>query len=312
MLEKMRLYRSENDYQRMRDFLRQVFLLNDRRLYSWSVVRLDYWRWHGIYNLGHGSLEKNVFLWETHKGELAAFLNSEGPGHAFLQVHPAFKTKHLEEQMIAQAEESLRAPSRRGGTALWIWTHAEDRQRIEILHKHGFVHVAEAAEHQWRRSLELSIPEKVVQKGYLIRPLSGASELPSRSWASWRAFHSEEPDDHYQGDWSWYLNIQAAPLYRPELDLVAIAPAGEVAAFTTVWYDEATRCGEFEPVGTIPEHQRRSLASALMCEGMQRLKQLGATQCMVTGGSMHANGLYHAIMGSAYDLYEPWEKRWAG
>ena len=87
-----------------------------------------------------------------------------------------------------------------------------------------------------------------------------SSELPSRSWASWRAFHSDDPDEKYDGDWSWYQNIQAAPLYRRDLDLVAIAPSGEVAAFTTTWYDDVTHSGYFEPVGTMPEHQRCGLA----------------------------------------------------
>ena len=308
----MRLYQSENDYQRMRDFLRQVFLLNDRRWLSWSVVRLDYWRWHGIANLGDGTLEKDVYLWETPDGQLTAFLNREGPGQAFLQVHPKFKTASLEEQMITQAEESLRVPSQRGGRALWIWTNAGDTQRIEILHRHGFILYSDEGEHQWRRNLAVSIADCPVREGYTVRPLGDRSELPSRSWASWRAFHSDEPDKNYDGDWKWYLNIQAAPLYRPDLDLVAIAPSGEVAAFTTIWYDDATHCGEFEPVGTMPEHQRKGLASALMYEGMRRLKQLGATQCMTAGGSPHANGLYRVVLGPIYDLYQPWEKRWPG
>jgi mycothiol synthase len=307
----MRSYQSEDDYQRIRDFLRQVFLLNGRRQLSWTVVRMDYWRWHGINNLGHGTLEKNVYLWETLQGQLAAVLNSEGPGHAHFHVHPDFRAKDLEEKMILQAEECLRVPSRRGGYGLWIWTNAGDGQRIELLTQHGFVHIAEADEHQWRRSLDLPIPRISLAEGYIIRPLGDEVELPSRSWASWRAFHSNEPDEKYESDWRWYLNIQAAPLYRRDLDLVAIAPSGEVAAFTTIWYDEATFYGEFEPVGTVPEHQRRGLARGLMYEGMRRLQRSGATQCMVTGGSVHANGLYQAVMSSSYDLYQPWEKRWS-
>jgi mycothiol synthase len=306
----MRSYQSEDDYQRIRDFLRQVFLLNDRRTLSWSVARLDYWRWHGIANLGHGALEKDILLWETGDGQIAAVLNREAPGHAFLQVHPAFKNIGLEEAMIARAEEYLRVPSRRGGEALRIWTNSEDMIRIDLLRKHGFTHLREYDEHQWRRSLELPIPASKAPAGYSIRPLGDSSELPSRSWASWRAFHSNEPDEKYDGDWKWYLNIQSAPLYRPELDLVAITSSGEVAAFTTIWYDEQTLHGEFEPVGTMPEHQRRGLARALLCEGMQRLRQSGATQCMVTGGSVPANGLYQAVLGPIFDLYQPWEKRW--
>jgi len=279
---------------------------------SWPVARLDYWRWHGILNLGDGTLETGVYLWETEQGQIASVLNREGAGQAFLQIHPAFKTAELEDQMIALAEEQLRAPSRAGGLRLWVWSDSGDAQRHSLLERHGFTHVAEADEHQWRRSLELPIPDIPVREGYTIRSLGGVPELPSRSWASWRAFHPEEPDEKYDPDWSWYQNIQSAPLYRPDLDLVAIAPMGEVAAFTTIWYDDRTRCGYFEPVGTMPEHQRCGLARSLLCEGMRRLRRIGATQVMTSGGKPPANALYRSVLGPVYDVYQPWEKRWPG
>lgn len=283
---------------------------NERRMLSWPVARLDYWRWHGIMNLNDGKLEEDVYLWETEEGRIASVLNREGSGQAFLQIHPAFKTADLEEQMITLAGENLRGPSRRGGLVLWVWTDSGDSQRHEVLEKLGYTAFTEASEHQWRCNLEAPIPEKPVREGYTIRPLGDISEVPSRSWASWRAFHPDEPDEKYDTDWSWYQNIQSAPLYRPELDLVAIAPAGEVAAFTTIWYDDVTRCGYFEPVGTIPEHQRCGLARSLLCEGMRRLKRLGATQVMTSGGEPPANALYQSVLGPDYDLSVPWEKRW--
>jgi len=306
----IRQYQTEDDFWRIRSFLRDVFILNDRRMLSWPVARLDYWRWHGIMNLSQGRLEEHLFLWETEAGNIAAVLNCEEIGQAFLQIHPAFKTEDLEEQMISLAEEHLRAPSRRGGLVLWVWSDAGDSQRQAILARRGFTHIADADEHQWRRSLEQPITENLVRDAYTVRSLGDISELPSRSWASWRAFHSDEPDEKYDSDWSWYLNIQAAPLYRRDLDLVAIATDGEVAAFTTIWYDDVTRCGCFEPIGTVPEHQRRGLASSLIIEGMRRLKRMGATQAVTSGGTPPANALYQSVLGPVYDLYQLWGKRW--
>jgi hypothetical protein len=34
--------------------------------------------------------------------------------------------------------------------------------------------------------------------------------------------------------WRWYRDVQRAPLYRRDLDLVAVAPDGELAAFCTL------------------------------------------------------------------------------
>ena len=39
-----RPYQEEADYWAIRDFLRDVFLQNGRREYSWTVAHLDYWR----------------------------------------------------------------------------------------------------------------------------------------------------------------------------------------------------------------------------------------------------------------------------
>jgi len=307
----VRNYQGEADYQRVSEFLREVFLLNQRHMYSWPVARLDYWRWHGIMNLEDGSLEEHVFIWETDDGEIVAVLNSEGLRQAFLQIHPSFKSEALEGQMIRLAEENLRGSSRRGGSVLWVWSDAGDTSRQDLLKRLGYTHISEADEHVWLRSMEEPIVDRPVQEGYKVRSLGGDIEIPSRSWASWRAFHPNEPVEKYQDDWTWYQNIQKAPLYRPELDLVAIAPNGEVAAFTTIWYDQATRSAYFEPVGTRPEHLRQGLARALMTEGLRRLKRYGAIQAMVVGGSIPANALYASVLGPIYDIFQPWEKRWA-
>ncbi len=47
-------------------------------------------------------------------------------------------------------------------------------------------------------------------------------------------------------------------LYRRDLDIVAVAPGGEIAGFCTIWYDDVTRTG-YEPVGVVPEYHRRGL-----------------------------------------------------
>jgi ribosomal protein S18 acetylase RimI-like enzyme len=135
--------------------------------------------------------------------------------------------------------------------------------------------------------------------------LGDEKELPARSLVSWRAFHPNEPDDHYEG-WTWYLNVQRAPLYRRDLDLVAVAPGGEFASFCTVWFDDVNRMGVFEPVGTAPAHQRRGLGKAVMCEGLRRLKHLGATLATVGSYSNEAGALYASLGFTEYDLLERW------
>ena len=89
---------------------------------------------------------------------------------------------------------------------------------------------------------------------------------------------------------------------------MTIAPNGDIASFTTVWFDDVTRCAYFEPVGTYTPYQRRGLAKAVMFEGLRRVKRLGATFAFVGGFSPEADALYTSVMGPEYMRAERWTK----
>lgn len=300
-----RPYRTEDDYWRIRDFLRSVYLRNDRIERSWPAMRLDYWRWHGIRNCGHGSLD-NVTLWEAPGGRIAAVLNPEGPGNAFLQVDPDFRSAELEEEMIAAAEAGLTVSKPDGQRDLCVWAHDDDPLRGEVLRRRGYAPGPEV-EYQRRRLLFEPLPAPAPVRGCVVRSLGGDEELPSRSWASYRAFHPDDPEDRYSG-WEWYRNIQEAPLYRRDLDLVGVTEDGAVSAFCTVWYDDVTRTGTFEPVGRTPECRRRGLMRALMLEGMRRVRAMGAIEATVGGSSLAANVLYASVMSLEARKLRGWKR----
>jgi GNAT superfamily N-acetyltransferase len=155
----------------------------------------------------------------------------------------------------------------------------------------------------------MPVPDSVPQSGYTVRALGDESELPARSWLSWKVFHPDEPDEKYQG-WEWYKNVQRIPLYNQDLDIVAVAPDGELAAFCTVWFDSITQTAVFEPVGTHPNHQRRGLGKAVMTEGLCRAQALGATLATVSSYSEGAHALYESMGFIEFDLLEPWIKEW--
>jgi mycothiol synthase len=307
MKSTMRRYEKEEDYWRIREFLREVFLINGRRELSWQAYRFDYWRWHGILNMKDGTLETDVFIWETQDKEMAAVLNREAPGSVFLQVHPAHRSTELEDDMIAVAEEHLSISPTERRPAIRVWANSEDGLRREVLKRRGYriYDRPDSKEFARWRNLSEPLPDSPVAEGYAVRALAGDDELPARAWASWRAFHPDEPDDRF-GGWEWYRNVQRAPLYRRDLDLVAVAPGGGSASFCTIWFDDVTRTGAFEPVGTVPEHRKRGLAKAVTCEGLRRLRRLGATRAYVGSYSPGAHATYASVGFMEYELLEPW------
>ncbi len=306
-----RPYHTEDDFWRMREFLREVFLLNNCLQRSWHVARLDYARWHMMLNCAKVRLEDVAFLWEEADHLVAILIPDGGPGEAHLCVHPSLRTLELEEEMLCVAEEHLAEVSSAGSRKLCVWAPEQDRLRQDLLRRRDYVK-GNDIEHQWRRNLEAPIEDVPLYPGYSIRSLGDGLELLERCYASGLGFHEGDISIAVENrtDVTWYRNIQTAPLYRRDLDLVAVAPDGAIAAFCTIWFDDVTRSAYFEPVATVPAYQRRGLGKAVMTEGLRRLQRMGATMAFVSGFSTRANALYQSVMGTEHELYEPWEKEW--
>lgn len=308
----MRSYRDEEDYWRIREFLRQVMLFNNRRQLSWHVARLDYWWWFANPDLERLAPAETIFIWETSSGQIAGVLNPEGQGQAFPQFHPGFLTLELEEQMISAAERYLCTTGPDGCRRLSIWVDSRFKSLQEMLRSRDFQPNRAPGEREYihRRCLDDPLPQAQPVAGYTIRPLGDGLELLERCYASGLGFHQDDilVARGNRDKPGWYHHIQSAPLYRRDLDIVAVASDGSIGSFCTVWFDDVTRTAYFEPVATVPAHRRKGLARAVILEGLHRLKRMGCKVAFVSGYSDSANALYSSIMGSEHDISEPWEK----
>jgi GNAT superfamily N-acetyltransferase len=304
----MRTYQGEQDYWQIREFLREVSLLNDRHDYSWSLLRWDYWVWHVNMNIFHFDLCEAVHLWEV-DGHIVAMLNPDSRGEAFFQFYPTWHTRELFSEMLDIAEAKFPEPNENGQKQLIVWVNAADDLVKGLFTERGYVRSKYLAEHMRRRLFTTPAPDPVLPSGYSVRALGDEGELPARSWLSWKVFHPDEPDEKYEG-WEWYKNVQRVPIYNRDLDIVAVAPDGELAAFCTAWVDDVTRTCVFEPVGTHPDHQKRGLGKAVMSEALRRAEKLGATMATVSSYGKGAHALYESMGFTEFDLLEPWIKEW--
>ena len=309
----MRTYQSQEDYWRIREFLRSAMSASNNRELNWHVARWDYWIWFANPDIEKISLNENVFVWETGGGQIAAVINPEARGQVFPQIHPDFRTPELEGEMAEMAERNLTVTRDDGVRKLWVWLDSQDTMRKEVLTRRGYhrVETPGEQEYQHRRSLDGPLPDVPQVAGYVIRSQGDGLELLERCYASGLGFHPDDINiarnnrDHPE----WYHHIQSAPLYRRDLDLVAVAADGSIASFCTIWFDDVTRTACFEPVATVPAHQRRGLGRAVMIEGLHRLKRMGCKIALVGGYSEAANALYFSVMGREHDISEPWKKQ---
>lgn len=297
----------EDDFWHARNFLREVFLLNGRLEHSWHVARLDYWRWHYIQTCQIlESVGKGLSLWENADGKIIAALNHLGGSELRLHVHPHFRSTELENEMFAYAEENFYAVTEDGRRYIYMPIFEDDTQRQEIAQNRGYKKQSGWG-HHYRRDLDSSIPNTTLPSGYAIRSMGGAEDYRARGWASWRAFHNDEPDENYDGDYSWYANLQSAPLYRRDLDVIAVASDGSIAAFCTIFYDDYTRSAVTVLVGTAVEHWRRGLGKAVVTEGLRRLQKVGCTLVFSTAYEEPADFLYRSVM-QEMKLSDTWVK----
>jgi len=286
----------EDDFWKTRNFLREIFLPNGSLEHSWHVARLDYWRWHFIKTCNiFESVEKGLTIWKKENAKIIAALNHLGDSELRLHIHPHFRSPELEHEMLAYGEEKFSSITDDGRRHILMPIFEDDTQRQEIAQSRGYKK-RPGWGHHYRRKLDSSIIPAPIPPGYGIRSMGGAEEYPSRSWASWRAFHNDEPDENYDGDYSWYANLQSAPLYRRDLDVVAIASDNTIAAFCTIFYDDFTRSAVTVLVGTAAEHWRRGLGKSVITEGLRRLKEKGCKYVFSTAHEEPADFLYRSVM----------------
>ena len=106
-----------------------------------------------------------------------------------------------------------------------------------------------------------------------------------------------------------YARLQATPLYRPDLDVMVVAPSGEIAAYALGWLDPGSRSGLMEPVGTRAEFRRQGLGKSLIREVTRRFAALGTQQATIgTYEKNAAAALYTSAGYSERGKWVDWKK----
>ncbi len=170
------------------------------------------------------------------------------------------------------------------------WSAEDDAAAIGVLVDLGFV-PAEKRLSQWQWHATGGDAAAPLYAGYRIRPLAGPDEIPARVEVHRAAFAPSKLTVEK------YERLQTMPHYTTDDDLVVEAPDGSLAAFAMAWWDPEAHVGEFEPVGTHPEHQRRGLSRALLTWGLRRYAERGATIVQVYSDASNAasEALYQAV-----------------
>lgn len=253
-----------------------------------------------------------VRLWRAAKARLAGYaLVDVRYCNLYWEIHPAAAGLSLEDEIIGWASRYLPQGRREWGLSVDNLTldtscRSDDSDRIALLESHGFQRLPERSLHLIRLLAE-PIPAPQAPPGFVIRPVVGEQEIEALVALHRAAFGTENLSSDDRLSW------MRTPDYDPNLDLVAVAPDGRLAAycFCGIGREDNARTGRNEgftdPVATHPDFQRRGLARALLLTGMGLLRELGVDWAVL--GTLSDNAAMQRAAQSV-GFHGAWARLW--
>jgi len=215
-------------------------------------------------------------LWEEAEGALAAFASFDPPGDFEFQVHPRWRGRDIEREIMAWGEAKARGDED-GPAEPATWASEGDAAWIALLDASGYGRTGECCLH-FRCFLDRTLHLPPAPEGFRLRSVAGEAEAEARTAVHRAAFAPSQVTAER------FLRLMRLPLYRADLDVVVEGPDGAFAAFCLCWLDEGSATGLLEPVGVDPRYRGRGLGRAVVAEGLRRLQGLGARSAAVVTG----------------------------
>jgi len=189
--------------------------------------------------------------------------------------------------------------------ALEAWAMDADAELGRLLAERGWTPADEPHFSHFYRRLDAPIDEvPALPPGYRLRHVRLPEDAAARVEVHRAAFAPSRMSVEK------YATLATMPRYDEAGDLVVEAPDGSLAAFTMVWWSPDAGVGEFEPVGTHPDHQRRGLGRAVNLAGLHRLRDLGAVDVLVFSRTTNAasEALYRSVGFEAITHHRAWTR----
>ncbi len=268
-------FSGDDDFKAMRYILTEGIKVSRHSGYV-HIGDLNWWLYY-ILPTKQCDLREIAYVWRD--GDAVIGWSLFSPDGVFdLFVHPDERHSARRGAMLTWTVERAAERAKFAGVSELSteFVFMDDPTWSDLLAAHGFK--PDAANPSLYTAFDLSsIPDAPVPEGFTIRSVEGTHEAAGRAETHRLAFSpgsrmTEEKYVHF---------MTSAPDYRPELDVVAVAPDGRIAAYAQGWVDLENGIGLFEPVGTHPDFRKLGLCRAVIYETLRRMQAAGATEAHV-------------------------------
>ncbi len=225
---------------------------------------------------------ENINLWFDENQQLVAWATLQTPFWTIDYVcHPA-QESHLHQEILFWADQRAQAvqktPYER--SAWFVMVFSGQNNRISDLENAGFQCQSDVGDDSWSKVLmcrSSQAPVKIYEprSGFTVRSLAGASEVQKYVDLHQSVFESKNMTVE------WRARTIQHPDYKPDLDLVVESADQRLVAFCICWFDEKSRAGHVEPLGSHKDFRQYGLGRVALSEGLRRLQSLGAQNIFV-------------------------------
>ncbi len=287
MAIKMSDFNWDIDFDSVRKFLGEIYHIQ-RAFTNWLPTTLE------NVKFGPGGTEyldeedEYLKIWkDSHQIIALSFTKPSGACH--LSVHPDYII--YANDIVLWMQERVKELKVDESVKMNIVIDDADEELISILSDLGFKKDEIEGDNQIR-PLDSPVPDHTLPEGYSIRNAVIANEYEKYREVQVAVFpHIKSMSKNLLDTYS------AASFYQEELDIIAVAPDGEFAAFCTARIDPVSKIAELEPVGTHPDHRKLGLGKAVICESFRRLEKYNPSAIVILGAapSEGARRLYESV-----------------
>ena len=282
------------------DLLQMQNLLMTARSHTgdWRYAHIGELLWNFFMVVCHLDPREQIRLWYDGAGGLVAYaMLGEDPLFE-CQVLPQHEWSGLETEALAWAEARLvelrKQDLKKWGGPIVSGVRQDDPRRIAFLEGNGFRYSGEFSEVNMLRTLDDPISDPKPPPGCLVREVMGEEDIHDRAAAQREVWHPWTVGIVSDED---YVRFMRLPGYQRELDVVAIAPDGVIAAYVNGWIDPVNRIGDFGPVGARQVYRRQGFTRAALLESLHRMKAHGMDRVCIstTITNIPARQLYESV-----------------